>query len=402
MLLLMFPKQSTAVLAPKVLVNMLYPRCPEGTPHRLEPYPCIYPSITSAAASMFPSCPPAGYQLGTLPIHHITVLPAGWVPYPSITSPACRRLVIPPAGYVTTPSCPSHHRLARRLGTGWVPAGYWLGTGWVPYPSITSPACRRLGTGWVAYPSITSPACPLAWYRLATGWVPYPSTTSPACSPAGYRLGSTGWVPYPSITSPACSPACSPAGYRLGTGWVPAGYRLGTLPIHHIPIFPTGWVLAGYRLGTHPSITSPAPPARYRPIYGYVFVYIYIYLYLYIYIHIYICIYIYLYIDIYIHIYIYIYMGLGWLGDPVFQRVSKLTLRVEGVTVNKNNNATIQRLGNPDLCMNTCAYLFLFLSMYIGIYICICSPPPHALLKLLFRRRAWHWIWCGKSIRSPR
>ena len=267
MLLLMFPKQSTAVLAPKVLVNMLYPRCPEGTPHRLEPYPCIYPSITSAAASMFPCCPPAGYRLGTLPIHHITGLPpaghpAGWVchhPLLSITSPSC-----PPAGY--------------RLGTGWVLAGYRLGT--LPIHHITGlpPAGYRLGS------------LPI---HLITG-------LPAGLVPAGYRLGTlpihhitgllAGWVvpagSYPSITSPACSPACSPAGYRLGTGWVPAGYRLGTLPIHHIPIFPTGWVLAGYRLGTHPSITSPAPPARYRPIYGYVFVYIYIYLYLYIYIHI--------------------------------------------------------------------------------------------------------------------
>jgi hypothetical protein len=290
MLLLMFPKQSTAVLAPKVLVNMLYPRCPEGTPHRLEPYPCIYPSITSAAASMFPSCPPAGYQLGTLPIHHITVLPAGWVPYPSITSPACRRLVIPPAGYVTTPSCPSHHRLARRLGTGWVPAGYWLGTGWVPYPSITSPACRRLGTGWVAYPSITSPACPLAWYRLATGWVPYPSTTSPACSPAGwYRLGPT-------------HPLHHRLARRLGTGWVPAGYRLGTLPIHHIPIFPTGWVPAWYRLGTG---WVPTHPTRHRlrrlgtgpytDMCSYTYTYTYTYIHTYTYIYTYAYTYIYTY-----------------------------------------------------------------------------------------------------------
>jgi len=95
----------------------------------------------------------------------------------------------------------------------------------------------------------------------------------------------------------------------------------------------------------------------------FVYIYIYIYLYSYIYIHIYICIYIYLYI--YIDIHIYIYMGLGWLGDPVFQRVSKLTLRVEGATVNKNNNTTIQPPGNPDLCMNTCAYLSLSLSLYI-------------------------------------
>jgi hypothetical protein len=145
----MFPKQSTAVLAPKVLVNMLYPRCPERTSHRLEPYPCIYPSITSAAASMFPCCPPAGYRLGTLPIHHITVLPAGWVP----------------AGY---PTHPSHHRLAagwssRRLGmsppppihhitvlpAGWVPAGYRLGTGWVPAGYPTHPSHHRLAAGWV-------------------------------------------------------------------------------------------------------------------------------------------------------------------------------------------------------------------------------------------------------------
>jgi hypothetical protein len=81
-----------------------------------------YPSITSPA-------PPAGCRLGT-----------GWVPYPSITSPAC-----PPAGYPA----------------GWVPAGYRLGTlpihritvlsaGWVPAGYPTHPShhrLRRLGTG---------------------------------------------------------------------------------------------------------------------------------------------------------------------------------------------------------------------------------------------------------------
>ena len=73
---------------------------------------------------------------------------------------------------------------------------------------------------------------------------------------------------------------------------------------------------------------------------------------------------IHIFIHIHRHTHIHIH-GLGWLGDPVFQRVSKLTLRVEGATVNKNNNTTIQPPGNPDLCMNTCAYLSLSLSIYI-------------------------------------